>query len=175
MFRKFSRWFRSKSGQRTLFGALAVLVVVFAVGQLVGWWDIKSLFTTAASPSYSIQRPRMTLCAVYDNDPCNAQESSVFLPNQAICAAWSEANMQSVQLHIYAYDETEQRVLTYTAPISTTASVAKTGLTCRLERIGQLTKPGTYETDFVIANKGIGQPLRWSIAIPKPTPTPPSP
>ncbi len=37
---KFSRWFNSKTGKRTVAGILALALVVAIVGQLVNWWDL---------------------------------------------------------------------------------------------------------------------------------------
>ena len=37
---KFSRWFNSKTGKRTVAGALALALVVAIVGQLVNWCDL---------------------------------------------------------------------------------------------------------------------------------------
>ncbi|MBN2394495.1 MAG: hypothetical protein JXR84_27425 [Anaerolineae bacterium] len=37
---KFSRWFNSKTGKRTIAGVLALALVVVIVGQLANWWNL---------------------------------------------------------------------------------------------------------------------------------------
>jgi len=45
------KWLRSKTGRNTLIGVVVLLLAVGVVGQLVGWWDIVGLSSTAGLPS----------------------------------------------------------------------------------------------------------------------------
>ena len=47
---QFEKWLRSKNGRTTIIGLVVLLLVVGVVGQLVGWWDIIGLPSTAGLP-----------------------------------------------------------------------------------------------------------------------------
>lgn len=51
MFRKFSRWIRSRNGLMSVAGVLVALLVVAGAGQALHWWDLGSLLGTAGVPS----------------------------------------------------------------------------------------------------------------------------
>ncbi|MBN1891009.1 MAG: hypothetical protein JW850_23635 [Thermoflexales bacterium] len=52
MFRKISRWLRSKTGKQTLAGVLAVLLIISITGELIGWWNLVPGLGTAVEGPY---------------------------------------------------------------------------------------------------------------------------
>jgi hypothetical protein len=48
---QFEKWLRSKNGRTAIIGLVVLLFIVGLTGQLVGWWDILGLSSTAGLPA----------------------------------------------------------------------------------------------------------------------------
>lgn len=90
MFKKISRWLRSKTGKQTLAGILAALVIVAIVGQLVGVWDFRALFGTAGYQSWGQYR-----CLPSCDDGMTPDENGAIEPQDGKFLRISNAGMAS--------------------------------------------------------------------------------
>jgi len=125
--------------------------------------------TPFVPPLFEIKEPRMVDCDDAERSLCEAWQVFRFntsnLGSEAeICIAWTEVDRQPSQsLAVYIYDSQDNQVFVYKESEPQRPIVTQN---CRVLPVWQLTKPGTYRTEFVVVGQVVDRSIHWSIVAP---------